>query len=202
MKFNDWVVFAITFVMGILTGMYLFFTVFVPEYVHNEDLSVLVDDKKDSVQISAERYGGCDRTQTCSGFSLTGDRQYRYQPGTIRSVEAAIETGDIPRSLMHYVVSALEKTDLREEAAPVQQTCASWVDGIDVRYSVIIDSREYILDTCISKFDSTSELGQALNELFVYMNAPEDYTYPDRVRSGLGGLIEETLQDSFQTNNE
>ena len=201
MQFNDWFLFISTFIIGLLGGAYLYLTVFVPEYVQNPDIIELSDQRKERLQVSAEQYGGCDMTSSCAAYAFSGDRQYRYQPGVIRNTQENIETGDIPRALFNYILETIEEADLTYLASPAQRSCTSWVDGIDVRYNVEIGGEFYLLDTCTTQLEASGDVAMALQELFIYMNYPDEYVLPEVLQSGgLGGVLEGVLEDSFGDN--
>lgn len=184
--------------MGAFTGMYLYFTTFVPEYIANPDINTLVESQRVDLQITGEQYGGCARGSSCASFSLTGDRQYSYDAGYIRNASENIETGDVPRELFGAIVESVEGSDLVRLASPAQKNCTSWVDGVDVSYTITQGGKTYALDSCSSQFESSSELGVWLGELFLYFDDPGVYELPANTqRSGLGGIIEETLDESF-----
>lgn len=198
MSTRDWILLILTFLMGAFTGMYLYFTTFVPEYIANPDINTLLESQRVDVQITGEQYGGCARGSSCAAFSLTGDRQYSYDAGYIRNASENIETGDVPRALFKAVVDAVKASDLVRLSAPAQKNCTSWVDGVDVSYSITTSGTTYTLDSCSSQFEPSSELGIWLQQLFLYFEDPEIYELPESTqRGGLGGIIEETLDESF-----
>lgn len=198
---KDWVLFIGTFVVGILTGMYLYFTTFVPAYIANPDINKLVEESRSDLQITAEAYGGCTRLG-CPSFSITGDRHYRYSSGVVRNVSANIETGDLPRALFAKLEEVVAEADLVAMASPASKQCTSWVDGVDIRYVIVIDGITHELDTCTTRFEPSSELGQWLAQATEYMHNPDEYDLPTTdERGGVGGAIEERLKDSFPTTN-
>jgi hypothetical protein len=48
--------------------------------------------------------------------------------------------------------------------------CAQMVDGIDYKYTILVDSVEYQLNTCGTNFTADSELGAALEQLWEYFD--------------------------------
>lgn len=199
MELKDWILLIGTFVIGVCTGVYLHFSIFVPEYVVNEDLSKLQQAAESDFQIVAQMYGGCQMMGTCPSFQLSGNRVYKYVPQTDRGEVAAVYEGKLPRVLMTQIEAAWIVANPEDVTAAIsKEWCAHWSDGIDYEYIITDTDGTYILDTCYTDLAPDSDLAAALQSVFRYLDDPEEYAAHDTSSAnGLGGIIEETLEETF-----
>lgn len=144
MKKQDKLSILITFVMGIIAGVYLYIVGFTPLFYDDG-----VSDEKElaAFTIVGEAYGGC--RNTCPTFRVTNDGSYRYffTPGVGQS--QVLRDGRLPFAIQRELRQALTEDGLSAQSTKTQPaTCSSYTDGIDVRYTVTLDGRSYLLDSC------------------------------------------------------
>lgn len=155
-------IFASSFLMGVITGGYVFITFFAPEYGDDGFQS-------DTLTITGQAYGGCDRGGFCSSFQLREGGAYQY----LSSDDAVMEAGTLPSSLYRSITSELTSSQLDSFAQPQAiRDCISYVDGIDYTYNITQHGKLYKLDTCTTGFPHQSKLQEAFIDAFRYMSDP------------------------------
>jgi hypothetical protein len=156
------------FLAGIITGSYLYLVGFAPEFEANKGQTA---EEVGELMIVGDMYGGM-RAGLPPSFQVNGDREFRYIPFSDNpEVPAPAVEGRVPRELMEDVTSLLSESTLdaaSEEITP--EVCAQMVDGIDYKYTILVDSVEYQLNTCGTNFTADSELGAALEQLWEYFD--------------------------------
>ena len=130
--------------MGIIAGFYLYVVGFTPLFY-----SDVVSEESDlaAFTIVGEAYGGC--RSSCPTFRVTNDGTYRYffTPGVGQA--QVLRDGRLPFALQRELRQAVTEERLIAQSSKIQpSTCSSYTDGIDVRYTVTLDGRSYLLDSC------------------------------------------------------
>ena len=155
----------ITFGVGVVAGGYLYLTGFAPQF---EELSGQTEAVYDDLVIVGDVYGG-RRINSTPSFQVLNDGTYRYLPSTPTGETVAAKEGTLPASLLREVKRELTKKSLTADATKVPATnCNSFVDGVDYRYTITLDSANYDLDSCGTQFRVTGNTGVALDKLWIY----------------------------------
>jgi len=165
MKKQDMVSILITFFVGVVAGAYLYLVGYVPTVA---TLEVPGRERAESLTIESVVYGGC--RDACPSFQVLGDGSYRYLYSVAYDEPPVIQSGDITFAM---------RKDLRRQLTPKALTaqsevitpavCNSYSDGIDVRYTITRDGKEYVLDTCGTKVDVDSPLWLSIKKLWDYL---------------------------------
>jgi len=170
MKKQDILSILITFVVGMVAGAYLFFTGFAPQFLAHNGAT---DTTYSEFTLTGETYGSCSRTGSCPSFQILSDGSFSYLSSTIFTGTATIE-GNLPGTLLNELRLKFTLTALENGSRSVKvASCASYVDGLDYRYEVILESVVYDLDTCGKNFSVNSELGVTLDKLWNYFATEE-----------------------------
>ncbi len=159
----------ITFLIGVTAGGYLYLIGFAPQI---EKASEYFESDPREVDagflLSGERYGGCERADACASFQVRADGTFSYLSTGVLSGGTPI-TGELPRAVLLSLREAATKENLRAAAKEQgSDTCSSFVDGTDYRYEITLNTVVYDLDTCYTAFSHQSEIGLALDKLWIY----------------------------------
>jgi len=205
MSARDWFLFISTVIIGMFTGMYLYFTTFVPAYISNPTMQSLTQEGQPAWRMTVAAYGGCERLGECPRFELTAAGDVRYQPPRGRDEVSTLEEVTVPRALRRQVDAAVITTDLPAASRIADKNCAHFAGGID--YEITLDTTEgsYQLDTCFTQLADNAPLTSSLREVFTYLDDPAGYTPPaggGSNRSGLSGYIEQRLDETFDYDDE
>ena len=183
-------IFGSSFVMGMFSGVFLYLTVFAPEYgsiVDGSEFTAI-----DAHVIEGTMYGGCSETDTCASFKLIDNRKYQYLPYP----EADVEKGTLPGALEETLTKMLDVNTLSDASNQIQNThCESFVDGVDYTYDITLDGYTYTLDTCDTSFVYNSKLQSALLDTWAFMAHPTT-TYPKIIEEGVGAYIFDRFNSS------
>ncbi len=148
----------ITFLVGFMIGGYLYLTNYAG-FVSK--LETPTEEKVSTFVIVADVYGGC--RDTCPSFQVQHDGTYRYLYTPAAGAEQVIKKGTLPRSLQLRLQMALTDAGLQRQAAVIQPgVCNSYTDGIDVRYEITLNGKEYQLNSCGTAVEAESELWLSL----------------------------------------
>ena len=140
MQRQDWLMFIGTFLFGMVSGIYLYFTGFEPTFRAPEqrnDLDVI------GFRITAEEFGPCrEQVRGCASWRLEGNRAYRFIRTDAAGTILDSREGLISRNLYNPLEEALNlwfqgRSDIQYDATP--STCpdlGSWY-----RYRVEIRER-------------------------------------------------------------
>ena len=167
MKRQDMVNIVFTFFVGFFSGAYLYVVVFAPA-VQQVELAAEAD--KVEFIVTGEVYGGCERTRSCPSFNIADDGSYRYMYVPSDASVPKLREGTFPlerqRKLHRYATEGI----LMQASTPIDPgTCASYVDGVDVRYTIELGQQIYILDSCGTDIDKGSPLWQELRSAWDYL---------------------------------
>lgn len=164
MKRQDILSIAITFAMGFVAGIYLYISGFAGLMTQ-----LTVDDiaSIDEFIIVADAYGGC--RADCPSFQVQSDGDYRYLYSPERGAEQVLREGTLPLDLRRELRSSVTLRALALQSKTVDPvTCESYRDGTDVVYSITVEGVEYVIDSCGTNVDPSSELWLALNSIWEY----------------------------------
>jgi len=165
MEKKDLVSVAITFIVGLVAGAYLYLTEIAPlekgSNVPNQSEAL-------GFSIVSDVYGGCQ--DTCSSFQVTSDGSYRYLYTPEGTSEQVIRQGNLPYRLRNEIKDMVVEDDLKRQARETEpRNCNSYTDGNDVLYEVTINGQEFILDSCGTAVEGNSELWLALHSIWQYL---------------------------------
>ena len=167
-----------SFVMGTVTGLFFYTTVFAP--IYETQVAVIGAPKPNAVTIEGKMYGGCQKTDSCGSFSLGDTRNYQYLPDS----QSEVKKGSISSTLRDEVFGMLSTTSLKDLAEDTtSHQCAAYIDGIDYLYDVTIASTTYKLDTCSSRLAGNVKIQATLIKVWEFMENPTT-TYPTRIEKG------------------
>ena len=162
---RDIITIIVTFVGGIIIGVYLFFSGFLQTF--NSEPNVQTQVEADSFSLVAEVYGGC--RDTCPSFQILSDGTYRYLFTPSAGEDQIIRDGTLPRNIRKNINNYMLNNQLVIQSGEVQPAvCNSYTDGIDIKYTVVLNEQEYILDTCGTAIDIESQLWLTLVGIWDY----------------------------------
>jgi hypothetical protein len=165
MKKQDILSILMTFFVGVVAGSYLFIVGFAPTIA---TLAVPSQEKLDALVIESDVYGGC--RDDCPSFQVLGDGSYRYLYTADVSEPQVIVNGKIPGAMRRDLQRTLTVEALTTQSQRTNPTaCASFADGIDVRYYVTRNGVEYTLDTCGTNVDTDSPLWLNIKKIWDYL---------------------------------
>lgn len=166
MKRQDIVNFLFTFVMGFVVGVYVYFAGFAPTTAKIENA---VEDIGQTLIVTAEAYGGCERAANCPSFNVQDDGTYRYAFYPRGATERVIREGSLPLQLQQRLQRYATQNALATFSAQFDPVvCESDNGGTDIRYDIVLEDELYQLDSCGTAIDSESRLWQTLNEVWDY----------------------------------
>jgi hypothetical protein len=173
-----------SFLMGLCAGVFLYLTVFAPEY------KAILDAPKSTLSsgedtIEGSMYGGCERADACASFTLSSNRSYQY----LATPQSEVQTGKIARELGESLFGELSEATLQKASAESSNTnCASYADGLDYWYDVTFEETTYTLDTCTTALATHTRLQESLQEMWRFLQNPTT-TYPVLIEEGVGEAV-------------
>lgn len=101
----------------------------------------------------------------CPSFVLGDDRSYKFF-----RTDGEVVTGIIPEQLMETLEKLVKVAPL-DDYSKVEEgkSCASYVDGVDYRYEIIVSGETYILDTCKTSLDKNGDFHDGLLKVWEYL---------------------------------
>ncbi len=170
MKKQDILSIAITFVIGMLAGGYLYLVGFAPQF---DKLTGQTASDYNDLVVEGNMYGGF-RSGTPPSFQIMKDGSFRYLPLATGDEAVVAKEGVVPGDLWTAVKADLTSSELYLRSQTVTPaTCASYVDGIDYRYDITLNNVIYMLDTCGTDFTSDSAVALSLEKLWAYFETVE-----------------------------
>ncbi len=164
-KKQDLILIAVTFVMGIIAGWYLYVMAFAPQF--NEFLGQTESVYEDLVLVGEEYRAEADGT--LPSFQILKDGTFSYVPATALGDVATPMEGTLPRALWNEVKADLTKARLvKLDTVVVGEGCASANFGADFTYTVTLSSVEYTLDTCTTALSADTAVRTTLDKLWKY----------------------------------
>jgi len=168
--------------MGIFTGVFLYLTVFAPEYSNDISEDVV---SPTSTSIEGVIYGGCQRNNSCPSFKLKESGSYQF----LSAGDAEIEKGSIPYELRDTLFEGFSSSTLTAESKIITNNhCKSFVDGQDATYTVTFKGESYVLDTCTSEFSRNTDMQDTVTDVWNFMKNPTT-TYPVIIDKGITGFF-------------
>jgi hypothetical protein len=168
MKRQDLLNMLFTFVVGVFVGVYVFFAGFAPT---TQQIGDTVEDIGQSLVITGEAYGGCDRPGTCPSFNIADNGDYRYFYTPRSATSQVLREGSLPLAIQQQLKRYGTVGALEQFSAPVNPVmCESYVDGIDVRYIIELEGAVYVLDSCGTDVDAATQLWETLAGLWYYFD--------------------------------
>ena len=165
-------VFISSFFAGMVTGVYVYITVFHPNFVLKTkdffvgDREVVIGSESpntdNGLKITGDSYGACLQTNDCKSYQVSGDGQFIYFDGT-KSREGTISS-ELRRSLTKSVATA--KSDLPMAVSASGRFCETAINQTEVIYTIEYKNQTYKLDTCHHTFVNQSGLGQLLSDFW------------------------------------
>lgn len=171
MKRQHLLTILITFAMGIFIGFYVYLAGFAPAA---ERVSTVIDETTGGLVITGEAYGGCDRVGNCSTYNVAADGSYRHLYTPLGSDEQVVREGVLPLALQQQLDKYVVQSALEQQSRSIEPVfCESFVDGIDVLYTVTLDDIDFTLDSCGTDVVAESALWQALSNVWTYLERTE-----------------------------
>jgi hypothetical protein len=187
---REYFIFGSTFIMGMFAGAFVFVTIYAPEQAKDETTESA--NRLDAIVMEGRMYGGCEEQDACGSFRLVDDRTYSY----IAYPDADIEKGRLPSDVIESVFETVgTEAFFTATRATSPSNCTSYVDGVDYAYDVSFEGETYTLDTCTTALAQNEALQATLAPIWEFMATPTT-TYPTLLEKGLGGVIQDRLEDS------
>jgi len=168
MKKQDLLNILFTFVVGLVVGVYMFFAGFAPTTAIIEDT---VQEIGQTLIVTGEAYGGCDRVGTCPSFNIADNGSYRYSYTPRGATAQVLREGSLPLAIQQDLKRYATENALTKFSQSVDPImCESFVDGIDVRYIIELEGDVYTLDSCGTNVDADTKLWETLAGLWYYFD--------------------------------
>ncbi len=153
----------ITFVVGVFAGGYLYLVGFAGV---ESKLTTPTEEKLTEFVIVGDVYGGC--REACPSFQIV-NYSYRYLFTPAAGAEQVLRQGTLPLDLRQRLKQALTTVELARQSTKIQPLmCNSYSDGIDVKYTVTLEGKVYILDSCGTAVEAESRLWTTLGDVWTY----------------------------------
>jgi len=170
MRGQDIISIAITFIVGIFAGAYLYLTgaaAYVTDFVSP------VKEKPVEFVIESEAYGSCG--ETCPSFRVDDDGSYHYLYVPPDATEPVVRKGKLLGYLNNKLHRVITKEELARQAKKTTPGICNYRNGeIDVRYRITLDGKEYVLDSCGTAVDENSPLWRTLSDVWDYLETGVD----------------------------
>jgi hypothetical protein len=177
--------------MGMLSGAFLYVTVFAPTY--KSDLDTPEAEVAGGVFIEGQMYGACEEMDSCASFRLLDSRAYDYLPYP----DTEVERGKIPSAITEPLFDALASGALFELSEDYdKEVCASDGTGLDFSYTVSMDDESAVLDTCSTLLATDEQTTGLFLDAWNFMQNPTT-TYPEILEKGVGEYIIDSTFERF-----
>lgn len=186
MRGSDLMFITLTFVSGLFCGVYLYVLVFAPEYERNQHTPI--DTAHIAFLVEGEQYGACEADDRCLAYSIDASGRYAVGPDN-DSLVIQRRLEPVEFSNLKSVLAAAKPNALNEPSSQ----CASATGGNDEAYRIVLEGKEFFLDSCGTQFSNTS----LANDLAVYFNSGSVNTRAGGTDFNLQGWLQETLDNSF-----
>lgn len=164
MKKQELLSILITLMVGFFAGSFLYLNTFTG-MINGDSVDSL--EEVESFSITSQAYGGC--RDNCPAFRINSDGSFRYQYVPSVGAEPLLRSGELPRRIERELSREITTRALAPQTAETNTSnCASYTDGIDIRYEVVIDGTTYVLDSCKTAVDTISGSWQALGNVWSY----------------------------------
>lgn len=157
MNGKDITLLFLTFLLGMFIGAYVYVEYFRPAFdkheVETRDLAA------QSFSVVGEVHKNGNLTDT---FRVTADRKYVYIPEST----GVRQEGVLPKVLFTNLQNMLDKSELTRLTEQISTgTCTNTV----YRYEITLNGDTYVLDTCTTRFNRLSDIGQAFEDVWFYL---------------------------------
>jgi len=142
-----YLVILLTFITGLASGVYVYFTTLNSD----EEKSVEIP-TEEGYEVVAYTYGGCERIG-CSSYKLTDNGEYSY---LMQSAGYGNERFDDTLSLRQHeeLNAAIDDTNYQlVEESVFTGTCPDTYDGLAYRFEIRIENERYSFDSCIQSLE-------------------------------------------------
>lgn len=164
MKKQELLSILITLVVGFFAGGFLYVNVF-SGMIDTNGVESLAE--QEAFSITSQAYGGC--RDNCPAFRVNSDGSYRYQYVPEIGAQPLLRSGTLPRAIQRNLAREITTRSLAPQTARTNNNaCASYSDGIDITYEVLIDGTTYVLDSCNTTVDQSSDAWEALSSVWTY----------------------------------
>ncbi len=156
---------VITFTVGFIGGIYLYINGYAPMFANQgvEDIET-----QEQFTIIGEAYGSCQGA--CPSFRVAFDGSYRYLYYETLTSPSTIDEGTLPFTLRRQLQRGIQSDDLLAQTILLDTTnCISQTSDINIRYRIILEGEEFLLDSCQTNIDDNSDIWLALNDVWEYI---------------------------------
>ena len=166
MKRRDIANILFTFIVGLVAGVYLYFWGFAPTV---NKVETVVEEVGVTLTVTAEAYGGCDRTDSCPSFYIADTGSYRFFYTPRVNAEQVRREGALPLAMQRDLKRYATESALTSYSQPTSPAmCNSFADGIDVEYRIELEGELYVLDSCGTDVNPNGLLWQTLSSIWDY----------------------------------
>jgi len=152
----------ITFTVGLVAGAFVYFN-----GLSFKSSTVPKEDSYANFTIIGEAYGSCQNS-VCLSYQLLADGSYRaivYKMGSGQ----VIKEGFINNQLRNELIKNLDTKTLEHQSRKaLALNCASDEGGVDYKFRITRDRKEFVLDTCKSTVSYNSTAWNSLAKLWNY----------------------------------
>ncbi len=132
-----------TFVIGFMTGVFIFFQT----RTVNEPVNTPVFEKTEGFEVLGYKYGGCE-TFGCTSYRILEDGSYTYIERNKDGGDERYEDSISPKQL-EELTALLTDVDLRQIMEhPYTGGCPTDYDGIAFRYEIQRNGERFSIDSC------------------------------------------------------
>lgn len=181
---SDWFLLISTFVVGLVSGAYLYTTAFKPIYQPENSISRSERIAED-FSIVGKAYGGLHPAgYTQPLVRITGDGSYSYFPPGIGVSSEDPQKGVLPSSLFGVLFEEIDQSDLEVLShSSVKEECRIFYDGVDYVYRIVLDGTEYELDTCNTALTYDHPIATIMDDVWSYVADPQNYNKTENTTS-------------------
>lgn len=167
MKRDDWMLFTLVFMTGLAIGIYVYVAAFKPIYAP-EDLSGVESEASEWSIIGKRRGGEHQNGFIHPSFRVLGDGSYTYLMGGEGDNALTPREGKLSKRM----VRALKVTeeDLVIYSRSISRQCLTSRGEYEYEYRVVYEGESYLLDTCYTALGHSSDLAEALDNVWMYLS--------------------------------
>lgn len=186
MKARDWFILTFSFGIGAFCGLYLYVTVFKPAY----DKDTLPEEiAAGDLSIIGIEYA--EGSENPAYFRVKEDGSFDYIERNSPDDEKM--TGNLPDDLFNRLINGVGEADLENlslgNISPdTNVICAGAGGETNYEYNIVYEEVEYTLDTCVTNFSNDTALGQTLEDVWQYLESPEEFRVSVQNSPDLNGV--------------
>lgn len=156
-----------TFVVGAVSGAYLYLTVYAPAYREGFFPDLPDTLSEDDVSVRAVQYGDCISSGfTCPSYELAVDGWLFTSPPTDLQAEAVVHETRLGNQTRSVLYNAITKAPLVEYGMESSSANCTSEKGNHYRYVIFRGEENFIIDTCRTNFPAESDLATVLKTFF------------------------------------